>query len=241
MTRHLVVAVLLLPLVGCTATPHRSAPAALSPQLTSGVLTSPWMISSDGAGFSWITERAGRKVIRLNPSDGDNGPVVDVPQVVGAVRNELLGLAFAPGFLQRRGTDFVYLAYDADGGSRTDRRVEIVRYTYRPDLAKLVDRVELTGDPYCLPVRAQVLPVVSGGAGRDWSSYVDRLLRLDPDDGVPGRILSSPYRPEAGDAAVRPACLPLTVVSGLPTDLPPDTGDLRALSYVSQAPPRASR
>lgn len=224
MTRHLVVAVLLLPLVGCTAAPQRSAPAVLPPQLTTRAPISPWMVSSDGGGFSWITERAGRKVIRLNPSDGNNGPVVDVPQVVGAGRDELLGLAFAPGFLQRRGTDFVYLAYDADGSSRTDRRVEIVRYTYRPDLARLVDRVELTGDPYCLPIRAHDL--------------VGRLLRLDPDDGVPGRNLSPPYRPEARDAAV---CLPFIGISGLPTELPLHTGDVPAFSYVSQAPPRASR
>lgn len=158
MTRRLAFAVLLLlSVTGCTSARDqpREQPASL-PQpfsyrvLTSG-LSSPWEITSGPDGQLWITEREGRKVVRVNPSDGSVSTVADIPEVYAAAGQDgLLGMAFHPGFLQRRGTDFVYLAYtyDANPGAPVDRRAKIVRYTYHPDSAKLADRADLiTGLP----------------------------------------------------------------------------------------------
>ncbi|HEX4100071.1 MAG TPA: glucose/sorbosone family PQQ-dependent dehydrogenase [Pseudonocardiaceae bacterium] len=151
MKRFLVlVSLLVFTTTGCTASsPERasnptgsSAPFAFR-VLTTG-LADPWEINWAPDGFLWVTEKAGKRVTRINPADGAKNTVVTIADVYSTQSQDgLLGLAFQPDFL--RGNNDVYVAYtyDADPGPAVDRRAKIVRYTYDQATRTLNRPVEL--------------------------------------------------------------------------------------------------
>ena len=151
MKRFLVlVSLLVFTTTGCTASsPVRasnptgsSAPFAFR-VLTTG-LADPWEINWAPDGFLWVTEKAGKRVTRINPADGAKNTVVTIADVYSTQSQDgLLGLAFQPDFL--RGNNDVYVAYtyDADPGPAVDRRAKIVRYTYDQATRTLNRPVEL--------------------------------------------------------------------------------------------------
>ncbi|MGH3821835.1 MAG: glucose/sorbosone family PQQ-dependent dehydrogenase [Pseudonocardiaceae bacterium] len=148
--RFLAVAALLaLPVTGCTASPEQPSAAAPPGEpftfrvLTTG-LADPYEIIMGPDGFLWVTEKMGKRVTRVNPSDGSKSTVATIAEVYSTESQDgLLGMAFQVNFL--KGSNDVYLAYtyDADPGSEVDRRTKIARYTYNPAARTLDQPIDL--------------------------------------------------------------------------------------------------
>ncbi len=221
MRRYLAVATLLLlsGTIACTAADETHAKG--NPRVLTTDLADPWEIAWGPDDFLWVTEKTGKRVTRVNPADGSKSTVSTITEVYeSGGQDGLLGMAFHPGMLKKRGEDYVYLAYtyDADAGEPVDRRAKIARYSYDPETTTLSAPVDLiTGLPasedhnsgrllvgpdqklyysvgdqgnnqfkrFCNPIGAQNLPTVEEVAGRDWTDYVGKILRVNLDGGVP--------------------------------------------------------
>lgn len=106
--------------------------------VTSG-LSMPWEVVVGPDNHLWITERTGRRVVRVNPASGAVIPALTVDDSYdpGTSWHEgVLGLALHPDLMKEVGRDYVYLAYtyDTDPGPSLSRRLKVRRYTY--DTAK---------------------------------------------------------------------------------------------------------
>ena len=91
----------------------------------------PWEVTFGPDGYLWITERVGKRVVRVDPADGSRKVAVAIDEVHRELAQDgLLGLALHPQLL--RGTNYVYVmyTYDADPGPAAERRAKIRRYTY---------------------------------------------------------------------------------------------------------------
>ena len=114
-------------------------------------LDAPWEVSWGPDGQLWVTERRGRRVLRVNPADGAQTVALVLPEVHQSVAQDgLLGLALHPGLLRGSQTDFVFLAftYDDAAGPAFVRRMAVRRYTFDRATNQLTSPVPiLTGLP----------------------------------------------------------------------------------------------
>jgi PQQ-dependent dehydrogenase (s-GDH family) len=114
-------------------------------------LEGPWEVTWGPDQQLWVTERTGKRVVRINPADGMRSTVVTIPDVnTTFTQDGLLGLAFHADLLRGSGNDFVYVAftYDADAGTPLVRRLAVRRYRYDQSARTLVDPTDiLTGLP----------------------------------------------------------------------------------------------
>lgn len=113
--------------------------------LASG-LEGPWEVSWGPDQMLWVTERTGRRVIRINPADGSRTTLVTIPEVnTTFTQDGLLGLAFHADFGKQTGNDFVYVAftYDDAPGPALARRLVVRRYRYDQGAKTLVDPVDV--------------------------------------------------------------------------------------------------
>jgi PQQ-dependent dehydrogenase (s-GDH family) len=135
-----------------------TAPAAQTPALerfamrvVAQGLDAPWEITWGPDGQLWITERRGRRVLRVNPSNGVQTVALTLPEVHQSVTQDgLLGLALHPGLLRGTGNDVVFLAftYDDAPGPAFTRRMAVRRYAFDRATSRLTSPVEiLTGLP----------------------------------------------------------------------------------------------
>ena len=88
----------------------------------------------------WVTERTGKRVVRIDPATGTKTVALTIPDVFTDVGQDgLLGLALHPDFLLGGSSDFAYVAftYDDDAGPALARRLGIRRYTYDAAAATL--------------------------------------------------------------------------------------------------------
>lgn len=191
--------------------------AALGPPpmmrvLTSG-LSDPWELLWGPDNYLWVTEKTGKRVDRINPSDGTKNTVLTIPDVsASGAQDGLLGMAF--------GGQAMYLAYsyDVDPGPAVSLRGKIVRYDYDQSAETLRNPVDVITnlpasmdhnagrllfgpdqklyyalgdqgnnqfDRACLPIGAQDLPTDAQVAAKDWSSYTGKILRINTDGTVP--------------------------------------------------------
>lgn len=107
-------------------------------------LESPMRIVWGPDNRLWLTERVGKRVVRVNPEDGSQSTAITVEEAYQAGGQDgLLALALHPDLLQGKGRDYVYVSYtyDVDPGPGVDRRTKIRRYTYDP-------ATETLGSPY---------------------------------------------------------------------------------------------
>jgi PQQ-dependent dehydrogenase (s-GDH family) len=99
----------------------------------------------------WVTERTGRRVLRINPADGTRSVVVTVPEVnTTFTQDGLLGLTFHADLTRGTGNDFVYIAftYDDAPGTALARRLAVRRYRFDQTARALVEPFDiLTGLP----------------------------------------------------------------------------------------------
>src|SRR5688572_27994457 len=116
--------------------------------LTTG-LESPWEVTWGPDENLWVTERVGKRIMRVNSTDGTKAVAVEIPEVLQSHGQDgLLGLALHSGLLRGSGDDYVYVAYtyDADTGAATSRRGKIRRYSYDAATRALQNPVDLISD-----------------------------------------------------------------------------------------------
>jgi PQQ-dependent dehydrogenase (s-GDH family) len=104
----------------------------------------PWEVAWGPDGWLWLTERVGKRVVRVNPADGSRTIAVTIGEVHQSLAQDgLLGLALHPELL--RGGNFVYVmyTYDADASAAFERRAKIRRYTYDSASQRLGEPVDL--------------------------------------------------------------------------------------------------
>src|SRR5688572_29268748 len=64
--------------------------------LTTG-LRGPWEITWGPDDFLWVTERIGKRIVRINPADGSKATAIQIDEVeVPGGQDGLLGLALHP-------------------------------------------------------------------------------------------------------------------------------------------------
>ena len=118
--------------------------------LVSG-LEGPWELAWGPDQQLWVTERTGRRVLRINPADGMRSVAVAIPEVnTTFTQDGLLGLTFHADLLRGTGNDFVYVAftYDEAPGTTLARRLAVRRYRYDQTTRTLVEPQDiLTGLP----------------------------------------------------------------------------------------------
>jgi PQQ-dependent dehydrogenase (s-GDH family) len=144
MFRHGVVAMALVQLLFLSV---GSAQQPFAMRIVTTGLKGPWEITWGPDDRLWVTERTGKRVIRVNPADGSVAPAVTIDEVYpGTSWHEgLLGMALHPDLLKGVGRDYVYVAYtyDADPGPALLRKLKIRRYTYNRASATFVEPVDI--------------------------------------------------------------------------------------------------
>jgi len=114
-------------------------------------LEGPWELAWGPDQQLWVTERTGRRVLRINPADGMRSVAVTIPEVnTTFTQDGLLGLTFHADLLRGTGNDFVYVAftYDEAPGTTLARRLAVRRYRYDQTTRTLVEPQDiLTGLP----------------------------------------------------------------------------------------------
>jgi len=137
MTRYFILAIAIAQVLLQT---FSIAQSTFSTRVVATGLHAPWEVVLGPDDQLWITERTGRRVIRLNPATGAVTPALDLTSDSYDPKESwhegVLGLALHPDLLKKQGRDYVYVAftYDADPGPTLTRRLKVRRYTY--DAAK---------------------------------------------------------------------------------------------------------
>jgi PQQ-dependent dehydrogenase (s-GDH family) len=114
-------------------------------------LDAPWELAWGPDGRLWVTERRGRRVVRVNPADGARVTAVEIPEVHQSIGQDgLLGLALHPDL--GAGGDgaavFVAFTYDDAPGPDLRRRMAVRRYRFDAGTSRLTAPVDLlTGLP----------------------------------------------------------------------------------------------
>jgi len=141
---------LLLVAVGCISI-SQAPPETFAMRVIATGLKQPLELAFGPDGYLWLTERVGKRVLRVNPADGKLYPAVTITEVYQqGGQDGLLGMVLHPDLLQDQGNDYVYVAYtyDAAAGAAVDLRVKIRRYTYNEATQTLDDALDLiTGLP----------------------------------------------------------------------------------------------
>ena len=123
-----------------------AGPEQFSMRVVASGLQGPWEVIYGPDGHLWVTERVGKRIVRINPADGTKTTVLTIPDVMQRhAQDGLLGLALHAGFLKNTETNYVYtaLTYDADPGEAELRRMAIRRYTYDPGTGMLATPLDL--------------------------------------------------------------------------------------------------
>ena len=113
-------------------------------------LSAPWEIIWGPDDHLWVTERTGKRIIRVNPSSGAVSSTTLIEEAYpGTSWHEgVLGLALHPDLLKGRGTDYVFVAYtyNATPGKELSRKLKVRRYSYDAKTATLSTPVDLITD-----------------------------------------------------------------------------------------------
>lgn len=108
-------------------------------------LSSPWEIAWGPDDWLWVTERAGKRVVRIDPSNGMRRVALEIEEVrQEGPQDGLLGMALHPQLLTGESQDFVYVAYSYD--ATAGRRFKIRRYSYDAASGTLAAPVDLLSE-----------------------------------------------------------------------------------------------
>lgn len=128
-------------------------PEPFSMRVLATGLDGPWEVTWGPDQQLWVTERRGKRIVRIDPVSGMRSPLVTVHEVHQSVGQDgLLGLALHPNLLRGGATttDFVYVAftYDDAAGAALRRRLAIRRYEYDSQARTLLRPLDvITGLP----------------------------------------------------------------------------------------------
>ena len=125
-------------------------PEAFEQRVVASGLEDPWEVTFGADGFLWVTERVGKRVLRIDPATGERQVALTIDEVDQQLGQDgLLGLALAPGFPQGSSAVYVAYTYDADPGEGFARRAKIRRYRFDQASGALVEPADiLTGLPH---------------------------------------------------------------------------------------------
>ena len=77
--------------------------------VTSG-LAGPWELTWGPDSKLWVTERTGKRVVRVDPTSGERSVAITIDEVSApGGQDGLLGMALHPELLKGTGNDFVYV------------------------------------------------------------------------------------------------------------------------------------
>jgi PQQ-dependent dehydrogenase (s-GDH family) len=103
-------------------------------------LEGPWEVTYGPDDHLWITERAGKRIVRVNPADGSRLVLATLPEVYQVVTQDgLLGLALHPDFGRAPESDVVYVAFTYTAAGSPAPRLAVRRYRYDRQGSRLVD------------------------------------------------------------------------------------------------------
>ena len=128
------------------ATVITNPPERFSTRVLVSGLEGPWEVAWGPDQQLWVTERTGRRIVRINPADGSRSVAATIPEVnTTFTQDGLLGLAFHADLLRGTGNDFVYVAftYDDAAGPALARRLTVRRYRYDPTSRVLVEPLDI--------------------------------------------------------------------------------------------------
>jgi PQQ-dependent dehydrogenase (s-GDH family) len=125
-------------------------PEAFSKRLVATGFDDPWEVTWGPDEHLWLTERSGKRVVRVDPADGTRKVAVTIDEVEQTLGQDgLLGLALHPDLLAGGNYVYVMYTYDADPGPDDARRAKIRRYTHDPATETLIEPLDiLTGLPH---------------------------------------------------------------------------------------------
>ncbi len=132
--------------LGCTPATQPPPAETFTMRVIATGLQQPLELAFGPDGYLWLTERMGKRVLRVNPADGVISPAVTIPEVYQkGGQDGLLGMVLHPDLLQNQGSDYVYVAYtyDAAEGATGALGVKIRRYTYDETTQTLADALDL--------------------------------------------------------------------------------------------------
>jgi len=122
-------------------------PERFTTRVVASGLEDPWEVTYGADGYLWVTERVGKRVLRIDPADGTRTVVATIDEVQQRLGQDgLLGLALHPDFPD--GSDYVYVmyTYDADPGPDEARRAKIRRYSFDAEAQRLERHVDILTD-----------------------------------------------------------------------------------------------
>jgi PQQ-dependent dehydrogenase (s-GDH family) len=125
-----------------------SAQPEFSIRVVASGLSAPWEVVWGPDDHLWVTERTGRRVVRVNPATGAVTPAITIDESYDpgdSWHEGVLGLALHPDLLKGADRDFIYVAYtyDADAGAALSRRLKVRRYRYVPATSSLTEPLDL--------------------------------------------------------------------------------------------------
>lgn len=94
-------------------------------------------------GLLWITERVGKTITIVDPTNGSKVNTIPIPQIhQSGGQDGLLGMAFDPDF---NNNHHIYVAYtyDNDPSDQLERLTKITRFTYDPASGTINEPVDL--------------------------------------------------------------------------------------------------
>jgi PQQ-dependent dehydrogenase (s-GDH family) len=136
-------ALAILALACCGPLTAQTAPA---PRVVTTGLAGPWEITWGPDDHLWLTERIGKRIVRVNPDTGAKATLLTLEEVhQDAEQDGLLGLALHPRLLRGTDANFVYIffTYDVDPGAGVLRKGKVRRYTYNAKAAALENPTDL--------------------------------------------------------------------------------------------------
>ena len=75
-------------------------------------LDGPWEMLWGPDNMLWVTERLGKRIVRVDPANGTVREAARIDRANAAGGHEgILGLALAPDFLKKGGKNYVYVVY----------------------------------------------------------------------------------------------------------------------------------
>jgi PQQ-dependent dehydrogenase (s-GDH family) len=122
-------------------------PEAFAARVVADGFEDPWEVAWGPDGQLWITERVGKRIVRVDPADGSRKVAVRIDEVYQTLAQDgLLGLALHPQLTRGSSHVYVMYTYDASRGGEPARRAKIRRYTYDPAAQELREPVDLLTD-----------------------------------------------------------------------------------------------
>jgi PQQ-dependent dehydrogenase (s-GDH family) len=140
-------------------------------------LAGPWEVTWGPDNMLWVTERTGKRVTRVDPTNGQRTVAILIGEVSApGSQDGLLGMALHPDLLKGAGADYVYVAYTyVDESKGADPTVTDPRSLYRYLYGKIV---RLTFDKTTGTLSKPVDLITGLPAGND---HVSGRLKFGPD------------------------------------------------------------